>query len=174
MVHSRPQRYPATPLTQHTRHRLRGRGCGVGPTYLHEKGLSHIFFERWDDGVTELALSPVLGWQSAGAGAWGLLAVGAPRDRSCARRERWGRLGFRAIARGRSGCRRSNARCGPVPLPPGAPSGILYAAKSRSLSTGWDWVPSRVLVCTRDRGRPQLETATGQPTQDDDRSTDFV
>ncbi len=41
----------------------------------------------------------------------------APRDRSCARRERWGRLGFRAVARRGSGCRRSNARSGPVPLP---------------------------------------------------------
>jgi hypothetical protein len=55
--------------------------------------------------------------RSAGAGAWGLWAVGAPRDRSCARRERWGQLGFRAVARGGSGCRRSYARSGPVPLP---------------------------------------------------------
>jgi len=44
---------------------------------------------------------------------------GAPRDWSCARRERWGQLGFRAVARGGSGCRRSYARSGPVPLPPG-------------------------------------------------------
>jgi hypothetical protein len=58
-----------------------------------------------------------LQWQSARAGAWGLLAVEAPRDRSCARRERWGRLGFRAVARGGSGCRRSYARSGPIPLP---------------------------------------------------------
>jgi hypothetical protein len=41
----------------------------------------------------------------------------APRDRSCARRERGDRLGFRADARGGSRCRRSNARSGPFPLP---------------------------------------------------------
>jgi hypothetical protein len=58
----------------------------ISPTYLHKKGLSQIFFKRWDDGVTELALSPVLQWQSAGAGAWGLFAVGPPREQSCARR----------------------------------------------------------------------------------------
>ena len=40
----------ATPPTP--RRNTRG---GVGPTYLHEKGLSHIFLEWWDDGVTELA-----------------------------------------------------------------------------------------------------------------------
>jgi hypothetical protein len=62
------------------------------------------------------SLSPVLQWRSAGAGAWGLWAVGAPRDRSCARRERWDRLSFRAAARGGSGCRRSYARSGLVPL----------------------------------------------------------
>jgi len=55
-------------------------------------------------------LSPISRCQSAGAGA---------RDRSCARRERWGRLGFRAVARWGSGCRRSCARSGPVPLPLG-------------------------------------------------------
>jgi len=47
------------------------------------------------------------------------VSTGAPRDRSCARRERWGRLSFRAVARGGSGCRRSNACSGPVPLPLG-------------------------------------------------------
>ena len=41
---------------------------------------------------------------------------GAPRDRSCARRERWGQLGFRAVARRELGCRRSYARSGPIPL----------------------------------------------------------
>ena len=42
---------------------------------------------------------------------------GAPRDRACARRERWDRRGFRAErARGIIGCRRSYARSGPVPL----------------------------------------------------------
>jgi hypothetical protein len=45
----------------------------------------------------------------------GLLAVRAPRDRSCARRERWGQLSFRAAARGGSGCRRSYARYGSGP-----------------------------------------------------------
>jgi len=49
----------------------------------------------------------------------------APRDRSCARRERWGQLGFRADARGESGCRRSYARSGPVPLPLRGGAGIL-------------------------------------------------
>jgi len=53
----------------------------ISPTYLHKKGLSQIFFERWDDGVTELTLSPVLQWQSAGAGAWGLFAVGLRPER---------------------------------------------------------------------------------------------
>jgi len=41
---------------------------------------------------------------------------GAPRDRSCARRERGDRLGFRAVARGGIGCGRSYARFGPIPL----------------------------------------------------------
>ena len=44
--------------------------------------------------------------------------VGAPRDRSCARRERGDRRSFRAVARGGAGCGRSNARSGPIPLPP--------------------------------------------------------
>ena len=105
-------------------------------------------------------LSPVLRWGSAGAGAWGLLAVGAPRDQSCARRERWGQLGLRAVARGGSGCRRSYARSVPIPLPPGAPSGIHCVAKNRSLSTGWGWVPSCVLDCTGVRGKRQLGPTT--------------
>ena len=44
------------------------------------------------------------------------LCLGAPRDRACARRERWDRRSFRAAARGGIGCRRSYARSGPVPL----------------------------------------------------------
>ena len=44
------------------------------------------------------------------------LCLGAPRDRACPRRERWDRRSFRAAARGGIGCRRSYARCGPVPL----------------------------------------------------------
>jgi len=58
---------------------------------------------------------------------------GAPRDRSCARRERWGRLGFRAIARGGSGCRRSYARSGPIPLLLGGSAVGLAVEVSR----GW-------------------------------------
>ncbi|MFZ4817207.1 MAG: hypothetical protein ACOYLU_01025, partial [Limisphaerales bacterium] len=41
-------------------------GRGIGPSLADNVG------------------TPVLRWQSAGAGAWGLLAVEAPRDRSCA------------------------------------------------------------------------------------------
>ena len=50
---------------------------------------------------------------------WGWVAGVAPRDRSCARRERGDRRSFRAVALTGSGCRRSNARSGPIPLPPG-------------------------------------------------------
>jgi len=53
-------------------------------------------------------------------GNWCVELGWAPRDRSCARRERWDRLGVRAVARGRFWCRRSYARCGPIPLPLGA------------------------------------------------------
>ena len=49
----------------------------------------------------------------------GLSRGEAPRDRACARRERWDRRSFRAAREGGSGCRRSNARSGPIPLPPG-------------------------------------------------------
>jgi hypothetical protein len=104
--------------------------------------------------LTGFAVAECQGWR------WGLWGVGAPRDRSCARRERWGRLSFRAVARGGSGCRRSYARSGPIQLPPGAPSGIRYVAKSIFLSTGWDWVPCCVLVCTRVRGDRRLGPAT--------------
>ena len=48
----------------------------------------------------------------------GLSRGEAPRDRACARRERWDRRSFRAAREGGSGCRRSNARSGPSPLPP--------------------------------------------------------
>jgi hypothetical protein len=48
----------------------------------------------------------------------GQVRGGAPRDQSCARRERWDRRSFRAFARRGSGCRRSYARSGPLPLPP--------------------------------------------------------
>ena len=48
---------------------------------------------------------------------------GALRDRSCARRERWGRGSFRAFARGGSWCRRSYARSEPIPL---SPRGVVW------------------------------------------------
>ena len=51
-------------------------------------------------------------------GSAGSVRGGAPRDQSCARRERWDRRSFRAAARRGSGCRRSYARSGPLPLPP--------------------------------------------------------
>ena len=110
----------------------------------HTPGCSHLFC---GDRVPGLALgisasrglcgiSPALAG-NVGAG-W---AFARPRD-------------------GGSGCRRSYARCGPIPLPPGAPSGIRYVAKSRFFSTGWDWVPCCVLVCTRVRGDRRLGPAT--------------
>ena len=120
------------------------------------------------------SLSSLCDGEVPGLAPGGLLAVRAPRDRSCARRERWGQLSFRAIARGESGCRRSYARYGPIPLPPGAPSGIRHLDTGGSVSSVWDWVLGRVFVGTRVLRRPHLETATGQPTQDDDRATDFV
>jgi hypothetical protein len=45
-------------------------------------------------------LSPVLRWQSAGAGAGDQCLDGAPRDRSCARREARGRVRLSRCARG--------------------------------------------------------------------------
>ena len=59
-----------------------------------------------------------IGW-SFFLGSAGWVVGGALRDRSCARRERRDRRSFRAVARGESGCGRSNARSGPIPLPPG-------------------------------------------------------
>jgi hypothetical protein len=73
------------------------------------------------------------GWFGRWAGAWGESWVGAPRDRSCARRERWGRLSFRAVARWGSGCRRSNACSGPIPLPPGG----SVVGLALGVSRGW-------------------------------------
>jgi len=69
--------------------------------------------------------------------------VGAPRDRSCARRERWGQLSFRAVARRGSGCRRSYARYGPIPLPLRGlgvcPSmgGLIVAVEEKQSSSTW-------------------------------------
>ena len=64
--------------------------------------------------------------------------VGAPRDQSCARRERWDRGSFRAAARRGSGCRRSYARSGPVPLPlrPRGGAGRLWWVRRRRAPTG--------------------------------------
>ena len=75
---------------------------GVGPTLLHKRGHSHLFPEAGG---------------GPGTADEGKFLRGAPQDRSYARRERWDRLSFRAGARGGSGCRRSYARSGPVPLP---------------------------------------------------------
>jgi hypothetical protein len=75
-------------------------------------------------GIGRFGLRFVDGWRFLGAGCVAGLAmvagsrVGAPRDRSCARRERGDRRSFRAIALTGSGCGRSNARSGPIPLPP--------------------------------------------------------
>jgi hypothetical protein len=60
---------------------------------------------------------------------------GLSRDRSCARRERGGRSGFRAVREGVSGCGRSNARSGPVPLPlRGSVVGLALG-----VSRGWEF-----------------------------------
>jgi hypothetical protein len=76
---------------------------GNGHPYPYTPGCSHLFCSGRVPGLA-------LGIR---------VSTGAPRDRSCPRRERWGRLSFRAVARGGSGCRRSNACSGPVPLPLG-------------------------------------------------------
>ena len=74
------------------------------------------------------------------------LCLGAPRDRACARRERWGRWSFRAAARGGIGCRRSYARSGPVPL-----RLTYFGGAPRS------WGRSRIcVICGTDpNGRPR-------------------
>ena len=63
---------------------LRSNRLGVGPTYLHKRGHYNIL-----PAGDFLRLAP-------GVGASGR----APRDRSCARRERGGRSRFRTDARG--------------------------------------------------------------------------
>ena len=68
--------------------------------------------------IHPLVLSPVLRWRTVWGWRWGLLAVGALRDRSCARRERWGQLGFRAAAR--RGVRVSTFLCSLRPDPAAA------------------------------------------------------
>ena len=69
--------------------------------------------------LTCFAVAECRGWR------WGSLPRrGAPRDRPYTRRERGDRLGVRAAARGGSGCRRSYARSGPVPLPLATSSGM--------------------------------------------------
>jgi hypothetical protein len=85
---------------------LRGNGPARAEEARERRGLSRVA-----RGVFVVRLQGSLRTDPAPLGVWG-----APRDRSCARRERWGRLGFRAFARGGSGCRRSYARSGPIPL----------------------------------------------------------
>ena len=77
------------------------RTLGVGPSHLHKK--CH----------TIIKLLPGLGRLAPGDSA-----LRARRNGSYVRRERWARRNFRAGARGGSGCRRSSAHFGPVPLPP--------------------------------------------------------
>ena len=70
------------------------------------------------------AIGWVLGvWRCCGFGhgaesRWGLSRGEAPRDRSCARRERWDRRSFRAVARG--GIRVSTFQCSLRPDPAAA------------------------------------------------------
>ena len=79
----------------------------------------------WSFGIGRLGLRFDNGWRFLGAGCVAGLAmvagsrVRASRDRSWARRERGDWRSFRAIALTGSGCGRSNARSGPIPLPPG-------------------------------------------------------
>jgi len=73
----------------------------ISPSHLHKK--CH----------TIINLLPGLGRLAPGDSA-----LRAPRNGSCVRRERWARRNFRAGARGGSGCRRSSAHFGPIPLPP--------------------------------------------------------
>ena len=113
--------------------------CGIGPALAGNVGTGGAFarLREGDQGVDVPMLAPDLsrcrpGVLSGGGGSilgrdeGGVLrremmdcvVGGALRDRSCARRERWDRGSFRAFARGGSGCRRSYARSGPIPLPP--------------------------------------------------------
>ncbi len=87
-----------------------GRSAGTVLRALRKLGRG-LGFRALREGVFVVRLQGSLRTDPATLGVWG-----APRDRSCARRERWGRLGFRAFARGGSGCRRSYARSGPIPL----------------------------------------------------------
>ena len=104
--------------------------------------------------LTYFAVAECRGWRL------GLVGGGGSAGSVLRSQGTLGPVGLSRCARGGSGCRRSYARSGPVPLPPGAPSGINYVSKSRSLSTGWDWVPGCVLVCTRVRGDRRLRPAT--------------
>ena len=104
-------------------HTSPGLNPGYGVPTVRSEGTPHT-----------LVLPPVLRWPSAGAGAEDHCLDEAPRDRSCARRERWDRLSYRAAARGGSGCRRSNARSGPVPLPLGG----SVVGLALGVSRGWE------------------------------------
>jgi hypothetical protein len=92
-------------------------------------------------------LSPVLRWQSAGAGAGNQSPDGAPRDRSCARRKARGRRSFRAVARGIEMIA-FNARSGPFPLPPVcAWVGCLRGVDAWGMSTGVRSFGGRLFGC---------------------------
>ncbi len=104
-------------------HTSPGLNPGYGVPTVRSEGTPHT-----------LVLPPVLRWPSAGAGAEDHCLDEAPRDRSCARRERWDRLSYRAAARWGSGCRRSNARSGPVPLPLGG----SVVGLALGVSRGWE------------------------------------
>ena len=113
--------------------------CGIGPALAGNVGTGGAFAlsREGDQGVDVPMLAPDLsrcrpGVLSGGGGSilrrdeGGVLrremmdcvVGGALRYRSCARKERWDRGSFRAFARGGSGCRRSYAHSGPIPLPP--------------------------------------------------------
>ena len=107
----------------------------------------------------------------------GLSRGEAPRDRACARRERWDRRSFRAAREGGSGCRRSNARSGPIPLPPetirlsigdwrdlgGGPAGGLGYGKPRA-ARNRSWLAETRLDSPIDQPNViRMETVTISP-----------
>ena len=95
--------------------------CGIGPALAGNVGTGGAFAlsREGDQGVDVRGRGSVTPIYTKGGTLYytDVVAV-APRERSCARRERGGRRSFRAFARGGSGCRRSYARSGPIPLPP--------------------------------------------------------
>ena len=76
----------------------------------------------------------------------------APRDRSFVRRERWGQWGFRAGARGVTGCRRSSAHYGPIPLRwggCGAPRDRSCARREAREGSVWRFAPGMRVSASR-------------------------